>query len=343
MTTIQCLMAAAMLSLAGAVSAEVQIAPQDSGVDVRLRGISAVSGEVAWASGREGTVLRTVDGGKHWQVIKVPGAGELDFRDVEGFDADSAVVLSIGPGEASRIYRTGDGGRTWILTLQNKDPRAFFDCMVFDGQRGWMLGDPVDARFQVRVTRDGGRDWHLLEADMPQARADEAAFAASGTCIARTPRGEVLAVTGGGAARVLAGDSSEPHWAAYPSGMPHRIPAAGVFSATPMGEDMLLVGGDFERETVSGRAARVRFSGHGLTIESMPGPHGYRSGAACTQARKPRCVAVGPAGADEWNGSIWLPLPGEGYDAIDLVGNVGWASGDAGRIARIEFAADTGD
>ncbi len=337
-------LAAAMLIVAGTVSAEVHIAPQDSGVAVRLRGISAVNADVAWASGREGTVLRTLDGGQQWQVIKVPGAGELDFRDVEGFDADSAVVLSIGPGEASRVYRTADGGRTWILALQNRDPRAFFDCMAFDGQRGWMLGDPVNSRFQIRVTDDGGRDWYLLEADMPEALVDEAAFAASGTCIATTPWGELLAVTGGSAARALLGDSGKRHWWAYPSGMPNRIPAAGIFSATGMGEDLLLVGGDFERDAVAGSAARVRFvDGHGLSIESMPAPRGYRSGAACTASVEPQCVAVGPAGMDEWNGRAWLPLPGAGYDAIDLVGNTGWASGDAGRIARIEIAPAAGD
>jgi hypothetical protein len=75
----------------------------------------------------------------------------------------------------------------------------------------------------------------------------------------------------------------------------------------------------------------------------MPAPRGYRSGAACTLAVEPHCVAVGPAGVDEWNGSVWLPLQAAGYDAIDLVGNIGWASGDAGRIARIEIAPATGD
>jgi photosystem II stability/assembly factor-like uncharacterized protein len=344
MTIIRTFATAAVLIVAGTASAEVHIAPQDSGVDVRLRGISAVSADVAWASGREGTVLRTVDGGRHWQVIRVPGAGELDFRDVEGFDADNAVVLSIGPGEASRVYRTADGGRTWILALQNKDPRAFFDCMAFDGERGWMLGDPVDSRFQVRVTRDGGRAWHLLKADIPKAHIDEAAFAASGTCITRTPWGEVLAVSGGGGARAWLGDSGERHWWAYPSGMAHRVPAAGIFSATPMGEDLLLVGGDFEREDSDGSAARVRFvSGHGLSVEAMPAPRGYRSGAACTQGSEPRCVAVGPAGADEWDGTAWLPLPGAGYDAFDLVENVGWACGDAGRVARIEIVPASDD
>ncbi len=95
-----------LLATATANATDVKITPQDSGVKVRLRGISAVTPDIAWASGREGTVLHTTDGGKHWQAIKVPDAQDLDFRDVEGFDANTAVVLSIGPGEASRIYRT---------------------------------------------------------------------------------------------------------------------------------------------------------------------------------------------------------------------------------------------
>jgi photosystem II stability/assembly factor-like uncharacterized protein len=159
--------------------AQATLTPQQSGVQVRLRGISAVDANVAWASGREGTVLRTTDGGAHWQAMRVPGADALDFRDVEGFDAETAVVLSIGPGRDSRVYRTEDGGASWTLALQNGDPRAFFDCMAFDGARGWMLGDPVDGRFQVYATEDGGRSWRLQDAGMPPAASDEAAAPAS--------------------------------------------------------------------------------------------------------------------------------------------------------------------
>src|SRR5688500_20159295 len=108
MKSILSLLAAATLIVAGTAFAEVHSALQDSGVDVRLRGVSAVSADVAWASGREGTVLRTLDGGKHWQVIKVPGAGELDFRDVEGFDANTAVVRS-------EERRVGQEGRRWVV------------------------------------------------------------------------------------------------------------------------------------------------------------------------------------------------------------------------------------
>ena len=76
---------------------------QRSGTDARLRGISVVSDKVAWASGARGTVLRTVDGGRVWQALKVPGAEALDFRDVDAISERVAYILSIGNGPASSV------------------------------------------------------------------------------------------------------------------------------------------------------------------------------------------------------------------------------------------------
>lgn len=330
------LLLAACLPAGGAL-AQARIAPQDSGVGVRLRGISAVDADVAWASGREGTVLRTIDGGAHWQAMRVPGAEALDFRDIEGFDADTAVVLSIGPGDASRVYRTVDGGRHWTLALQNADPRAFFDCMSFEGARGWMLGDPVDGAFQVYATADGGGSWALQAGGMPPAAMDEAAFAASGTCIATTPWGRRIAVTGGGAARVLLDDAASASWNVHATPMLARVPAAGIFSATPAGADMLLVGGDFEHEGTGSAALAQLDAGGVLRVSALPDPRGYRSGAACAGDAQPRCVAVGPSGVDLLRNGRWQALSDTGYDAVDFAGDAGWASGDKGRIARIEL------
>src|SRR5207244_2262072 len=62
-----------------------------TGSAARLRGVSAVSAEVAWTSGSLGTVLRTVDAGTTWQQVSPPGTETLQFRDIEAFDADHAV------------------------------------------------------------------------------------------------------------------------------------------------------------------------------------------------------------------------------------------------------------
>lgn len=336
MSTIRTFVAVALMFAAGIASAEVRIVPQDSGVKVRLRGISAVSADVAWASGREGTVLRTVDGGKHWQTIKVPEAGELDFRDVEGFDADTAVVLSIGPGEASRVYRTEDGGKSWKLALQNKDPRVFFDCMTFDGERGWMMGDPVEGRFQIYGTSDGGRDWRLLP-NGPKAEEGEAAFAASGTCIMRT-KDALMIGTGGSYARLHLLRDGRSDWQASDSGMSRSKPEAGVFSLAQTPWGVFAVGGDYKAEQAPGNAAEWRLGNKRSPLIAAIAPRGYRSGVGCLDAAPLKCVAVGPGGVDAWNAVAWSKVSDTGYDAIDFVGTTGWASGDAGRIARIEIS-----
>ena len=315
------------------VQAGTTVQLQDSGVDVRLRGISAVDSNIAWASGQKGSVLRTVDGGAHWQARHVIGAETLDFRDIEAFSADVAVVLSIGPGEASRVYRTVDGGQSWTLALQNHDARGFFDCMAFEGERGWMLGDPVDGRYQVFATDNGGRDWRLLDLG-PKAEQDEAAFAASGTCIARL-HGALAVASGGAKARVHLLRDGHREWRAVDTGMARRKPEAGVFSVTALARGWFAVGGDYRGETTPGNAA----VGAGDAVSRIIAPRGYRSGAACVDDRLP-CIAVGPSGTDRWDGKRWHALGDVGFDAIDLRGNIGWLSGDAGRIARIVIVAD---
>src|ERR1039458_5736265 len=119
---------------------------QQSGTTVSLRGVRSLGGGVAWASGAEGTVLRTEDGGYEWQSCALPeGADKLDFRGIWAWDADTAIVMSSGPGDQSRVYRTTDGCSHWSLVLADPDKQGFFDAMVFSGRQvGYLLGDTVD-------------------------------------------------------------------------------------------------------------------------------------------------------------------------------------------------------
>ena len=132
---------------------------QTSGVTHRLRGVSAVSECVAWASGAGSTVLRTTDGGLTWQKLNVTEE-TLDFRDIDAIGAQTAYALSIGNGPASRIYKTTDAGKTWNLQFKNEDPKAFLDAMSFwDANHGIVFGDSVDKQFYILTTADGGRTW----------------------------------------------------------------------------------------------------------------------------------------------------------------------------------------
>jgi len=184
-----------MLLLLLATAAAAQSGPrlEISHTTESLRGVSAVSPQIAWASGTHGTYLRTTDAGRTWTPAQVPGAAPLDFRGVVAFSADEAFLMSSGPGDQSRIYHTSDGGRHWQLQFTNTNPKGFFDSIVFwDPKHGVILGDPVPdesgkLKFELLQTEDGQTWKPIPPAQLPDAIAGEGAFAASNTCLAIVP------------------------------------------------------------------------------------------------------------------------------------------------------------
>src|SRR4051812_24146477 len=226
--------------------------PHDPVTKENLRGLSAPSGKVVWASGTHGTYVQTLDGGVHWRVAQVPDAGTLDFRDVEAFSADLAYLLAAGPGEQSGIYKTDDGGKTWSLQFTNKDPNGFFDCMAFwDRDHGIAVGDPVDGKFQLIKTENGGREWKPIpSASLPPAVEGEGAFAASGTCIAVQGKKEVWFVTGGSAARVFHSQDAGGTWSVAETPIVHGEASAGIFSVAFRDRSHgVIAGGDYKQPT----------------------------------------------------------------------------------------------
>ena len=193
-----------LFALSSALSAQWQL--QTSNTTADLRGIHSIGNGVAWASGTNGTVLRTEDGGYVWQTCAVPpGAEKLDFRGIQAFDANTAIVMSSGKGDLSRLYKTTDGCHTWKLVLTNPyAPEGFFDAILFlDSRHGLLLGDPsptdpsrtpveYPGDFRLRVTADGGDIWgpvsapdfHPKPGNGLHAAGDESAFAASNSSIA---------------------------------------------------------------------------------------------------------------------------------------------------------------
>lgn len=312
--------------------------PQTSGVTVRLRGISAASAEVAWASGTGGTVLRTTDGGTTWQPRPVAGAAALDFRDVDAISAEVAYALSIGPGEASRIYKTRDGGGTWMLQFANTDPQVFLDAMAFrDEAHGVAFSDSVDGRFVIFTTTSGGAEWQRVPADrLPPALPGEGAFAASGSNVALGPDGRIW--IGTTAARVLRSSDDGRTWHVATTPLATGE-ATGIFSiAFRDATHGTVVGGNYQQERRAVDNVAVTSDG-GATWTLGRGLAGFRSAVAWWPGVGAGWLAVGPSGAD-WSsddGRTWRAVGDDGYDALSLVpgGVAGWASGAGGRVARV--------
>lgn len=316
---------------------------KESGSDARFRGLAAVSRNAAWVAGAKGTVLRTSDGGDSWRNVSPPGAGELEFRDIEAFDGRRAVVLAIGEGEASRVFRTSDGGATWTESFRNTDPKAFYDCMTFfDRRHGLAMSDPVDGKYRILSTADGGRSWKVLPDDgMPAAQEGEAGFAASGQCLVSSGPRDVWLATGGAArARVLHSADRGRTWTATDAPIPAGDPARGVFGLAFRDRTHgIAVGGDYRADQPSPKAAATtRDGGRTWTTAGRP-PPAYRSGVAWLPGSRRGALAVGPTGTDVTSdgGRSWRTVDAGSYDTVDCTGDrVCWASGEKGRIARWE-------
>ncbi len=318
--------------------------PLDGGMEASFRGLSAVSDDVVWVSGTGGTWGRTTDGGETWIMRQVPGAEELDFRDVDAFDDRIAYLMSAGPGDASRIYKTADGGESWQLQHTNPSPEGFWDGMAFwNAERGLTYGDPVEGRFVVLATADGGATWNQVpDSGMPPALEGEAGFAASGSGIAVAEGGHAWFGTGGPAARVFRSTDYGESWTVTETPVLSGEGSTGIFSlafSDPL--HGVAVGGDYTKpEAAAGNAART--SDGGLTwvpIEGSP-PAGYRSAVAYARGTAGRVlIAAGTSGADLSldGGETWTPLGTGNHNAVRFGSSecAVWAAGPEGRLARL--------
>ncbi|HEY2014137.1 MAG TPA: hypothetical protein VGH38_11595 [Bryobacteraceae bacterium] len=314
---------------------------QNSTTTASFRGVSAVSAKIAWASGTNGTWLRTADGGATWAASQVPGAEALDFRDVQAVDGRTGYLLSIGAGDKSRIYKTIDGGRQWKLLYTNPDPKGFLDAMAFwDARHGIVVGDPVDGHFEVLTTDDGGDHWQRRQT--PPAMPNEGAFAASGTCVAVMGTGDAWFGTGGvGGARVFHSGDGGATWTVATTPIRNDAAAAGIFSlAFSDTRHGIAVGGDYTKPEDAERNIAVTADG-GKTWTDPAGvpPHGFRSAVAFLPDSK-MWIATGTSGSDASSdgGKTWKLFDSGNYNAVSLISSkAGFAVGPKGRVAG--FAA----
>jgi photosystem II stability/assembly factor-like uncharacterized protein len=311
-----------------------------TGSTASLRGLSAVSERVAWASGSAGTVLRTTNKGATWQSVGPPGTEALEFRDIEAFDRQNAVILSLAippTADTFRIYRTADGGATWSLVFQNQEPTAFYDCMAFfDKHRGLALSDPINGRFRILATSDGGRSWHIVDAEMPPALPAEFAFAASGQCITTAGGRNAWFGTGGDAARVFHSGDRGQTWTV--SSTPIRSGSSAGISALAFRDPRhgLAAGGDFNPAAASPDALALSDDGGEDWQLVDDAPDQLRSGAIWVTGTG--AIIVGPTGSDASfdRGRSWHPFDSGSFHTVDCAGGYAcWASGANGRVAYL--------
>jgi hypothetical protein len=333
---------------------------EESHTTASLRGIHNVGGGVAWASGTNGTVLRTKDGGYLWQTCNLPpGAEKLDFRGIQAFDANTAIVMSSGPGDQSRLYKTTDGCQTWKLLFTNPDKDGFWDAVQFvDRDHGYLLGDPVGNKFQFLRTRDSGATWEqdgLANSTFSADPLTQGAFAASNSALSTNTNSHYLIAFGTGGTRGAMVYSISRFPTATGGGgggsrreiaIGHKTETSGIFSICvrddtggfPVG---VTVGGDYAKPDDSTNTAAQTDTAPANWQPAQTPPHGYRSSVAY-DAQQKLWITVGPNGTDisADDGKNWTPLKPSGYDSPDADKNwnalsLPFVVGPHGRIGRL--------
>ena len=330
-----------LLLLAFSARVQAQWVTQPSGTDADLRGLSVVAPAVVWASGARGTVLRTTNGGTTWTLATIPDALHLDLRGIAATSSTVAHAMSIA--DSSRIFRTVDGGRTWSLRYMSLRKGSFFDAIrFFDPKHGIVMSDPVDGRFLLVTTNDGGETWQEVPAErLPPCLPGERAYAASGSGIATFGR-HVWFVSGGAAtARVFHSTDRGTTWTVSDSPIRAGIRTAGIFSiAFRDAMHGVIAGGDYRQPALRGRNLALTSDG-GATwtvVDSATSPMGFRSAVAFVPGTNgKRLVAVGLNGTDisSDGGRTWVAVDSAAYNAVAFASRTaGFAVGAKGSVAK---------
>jgi hypothetical protein len=313
-----------------------------SGTKTSIRGLSVVNDNVIWVSGSNGTIGRSSNGGKDWKWIVVKGFEKTEFRDIEAFDATTAIIMNSSDKDPAYILRTVDAGETWTVVYENKTKGMFLDAMEFwNEQAGIVIGDPINGKFFVTRTFDGGRTWQdVPEIHRPVADSGEACFAASGTNVRALDNDEAVFVSGGLRSSAFIRDKKIQ----LPIVQGKETTGANSIAVWDRykkkgGDQLVVVGGDFN-DTASTIKNCFYSSDRGKSWKAPRNPpHGYRS---CVEyLDKKNLVACGLTGVDYSidNANTWRLISKESFHVcrIAKIGTTVYLAGNNGKIGKLVF------
>jgi len=311
-----------------------------SGTQTSLRGLSVVNDNVVWVSGSSGTVGKTTNGGKNWKWHTVKGFEKKEFRDIEAFDATTALIVAVD--EPGYILKTSDGGESWKIVYENRTKGMFLDAMEFwDEKSGTVVGDPINGRFFITKSSDGGNTWQDEPSeDCPLADSGEACFASSGTNIRALDANKIVFVSGGKRSRVFTAKAAIdlPIIQGKESTGANSIAVYNSYRGSG-GKRMIVVGGDFTADSSHQKNCFFTDDGGKSWIAPKIPPHGYRS---CVEyLSKKDILTCGLNGVDySLDGGktfTWISKEGFHVCRIAKYGPSIFLAGSNGRIAKLTW------
>lgn len=339
-----------LLSLAAPINAQspmdnvriTQFPPIDSSVSIR--GIFAQSAGELWLGGSNGHVYHITDGGQSHERIHIPGGDSLGFRDVQGLDAHTILLMSVGPGAQSKIFKTTDNDATWKIVYTNPHKSGFLNSIAFwDASRGLAVGDPIAGKLNILRTDDGGESWQdMASSRLPDVLEGEYGFAASGTCVAVAGTDDAWIGTGGPQARIFRTNDGGMHWEVFTTPLLCEAPSAGIFSVYFENEsEGYVVGGDYTKETATEKTFARTTDGGATWIGGKANFLPFQSVVTTVVVSgKKHILTAGPAGVFIATADLnWLRLSEQGYHCLSRTTDrkTVWLAGSGGRYAKVGF------
>lgn len=317
---------------------------QKTNTTASFRGISAISSDICWVSGSNGTIIKTTNAGETWEKLTIPtGADSIDFRDIQAFSSRVAYAMSAGPGETSKIYKTIDGGKSWQHQFTNTYKDGFFTAISFwNESHGIVLSDPVEGTHYILTTEDGGKSWNRVDPkNIPKTVKDEYGFAASGSNMTIREGGHVWIGSGGSKARVFYSSDYGKNWIVYgKTPITQGDAPKGIFSLLFTSDKRgIAVGGNYSSPTDSLNNVMISDdSGKTWRLTKNPIELPYRS-AIKQFPESGNLIVVGRTGSNSSKnaGENWNSISNEGFYTVDFgkSENSGWAAGPRGKVAKL--------
>ena len=309
------------------------------GTKSSIRGLSVVDDSVSWVSGSNGWTSLTTDGGATWKWKQITGYEKYDFRDIEAFSGEEAIIVSAG--SPAIILLTQDGGLTWKEVYKNESSEIFLDGMDFqDRQHGVIYGDPINNKMQLLRTSDGGITWTNISDNLKIDLIDgEASFAASGTGIRILKNGKTFIVSGGNQSRIFVSKNLGDSWEVFPCPIIQGKNSTGPFSIAFISNKRgLAVGGDYLLDTMSLNNLLLTKNGGKTWRKPHSHPFGYKSAIEYITTRV--LIATGTSGTDlsRDGGMTWEKLSSEAFNSVRKAksGSLVLLAGANGKISMLQ-------
>lgn len=308
-------------------SQTVQILSQPS--KISFRGLS-IAGNSIWISGSKGTVGRSANNGNIWHYTSVKGYENVDFRDIETLDENTAIIMGIA--SPAYILKTVDAGKTWKKAYENKDSAMFLDAMAFKNKKeGMVIGDPINQKIFVAETKDGGNSWQQTnKLELPNAINGEAFFAASGTNMV-WHKNQWMIVSGGMASRLYANNKA----IILPTLQGKQM--TGANSIAVKGNYILIAGGDYENRDKADSAFVISNDGGKTFMLPATPPAGYQSCVCFASATI--AVSCGLPGVfiSYDDGNNWKKISEESFNtcAYNKKENAVYLAGNNGKLGKL--------